>query len=175
MTSMTKHSRFTPNVFSLVVMALALAGTGNAMAAEDTAQASGTVVAPIQIKKSADLVFGSFAPGATGGTVTISVAGARDKSGDVTLMGTAGAAAKFDVTGESGLTYSIAVVPAPLTRSGGTETLAFTAASDITSGTLAGTGGAGAQSFFVGGVLTVAAGQAPGNYVGSVKATVAYN
>jgi hypothetical protein len=175
MTSMNKHSRFTPKVFSLVVMALALAGTGNAMAADATASSTGTVVAPIQIKNSGDLVFGSFASGAAGGTVAISAAGVRDKSGDVTLIGTAGAAAKFDVTGEGGLTYSIALVPTPLTRSGGTETMVFTAESDITTGTLAGTGGAGAQSFSVGGVLTVAAGQAPGNYVGSVKATVAYN
>ena len=167
--------RSTSNVFRCAVLALAIAGAGSAIAAEDTAVATGTVIAPLQITKTADLVFGSFAPGATGGTVTISTAGVRGQSGDVVLAGTAAAAAKFDVTGEGGMNYSITLTPAPLTRSGGTETMAFTAESDITSGTLTGTGGAGAQSFFVGGVLTVAAGQVPGNYVGSVKATVAYN
>ena len=40
----------------------------------------------------------------------------------------AGAAAKFDVTGEGGLTYSIVLTPTALTRSGGTETMNFTAA-----------------------------------------------
>lgn len=172
---MNKIFRSAPNLVSYAVLALAIAGTGSAIAAEDTAQATGTVIAPIQITKAADLVFGSFAAGTNGGTVTISTAGARGKSGDVVLAGTAGGAAKFDVTGEGGLSYSITLAPTPLTRNGGTETMTFTAESDITSGTLAGVGGAGAQSFFVGGVLTVGAGQVPGNYVGSVKATVAYN
>jgi hypothetical protein len=172
---MNKYFRSTSNVFRCAVLALAITGAGSAIAADGTAVVSGTVIAPIQITKTADLVFGSFAAGATGGTVTISTAGARAKTGDVVLSGTAAAAAKFDVTGEGGLTYSIALTPTLLTRSGGTETMAFTAESDITSGTLAGVGGAGAQSFFVGGVLTVGTGQVPGNYVGSVKATVAYN
>ncbi|QOL51446.1 DUF4402 domain-containing protein [Massilia litorea] len=172
---MNKTFRSTSNVFSCAVLALAIAGAGSAIAAEDTAVATGTVIAPIQITKVADLVFGSFAAGAAGGTVTISTAGARGQSGDVFLAGAAGSAAQFNVTGEGGLTYSIALAPTPLTRSGGTETMTFTAQSDIASGTLSGTGGAGAQSFFVGGVLTVGAGQVPGNYVGSVKATVAYN
>ena len=172
---MNKYFRSTSNLVGCAVLALSIAAAGSAIAAEDTAVATGTVIAPIQITKTADLVFGSFAAGAGGGTVTISTGGARGKSGDVVLAGTAGAAAKFDVSGEGGMTYSIALTPAALTRSGGTETMAFTAESDITSGTLSGTGGAGAQSFFVGGVLTVAAGQVPGNYVGSVKATVAYN
>jgi hypothetical protein len=165
----------TRNVVGLTVLALAIVGTGSAIAAEDTAQATGTVISPIAITKTADLVFGSFAPGATGGTVTISTAGTRGKSGDVFLAGTAAGAAKFDVTGEGGLTYSIDLTTTPLTRDGGTETMNFTVSSDITSGTLAGTGASGAQSFFVGGVLTVGAGQLPGTYAGSVKATVAYN
>jgi len=172
---MNKYFRSASSVISCAILAFAIAGPGSAIAAEDTAQATGTVIAPIQITKTADLVFGSFAPGAAGGTVTISTGGARGKSGDVVLAGTTAAAAKFDVTGEGGMTYSITLTPTSLLRSGGTETMAFTAESDITSGLLAGTGGAGTQSFFVGGVLTVAAGQVPGNYVGSVKATVAYN
>jgi spore coat protein U-like protein len=172
---MNKYSHITRNVVSLAVLALAIAGTGSAVAAEDTAQATGTVISPIAITKTADLVFGSFASGAGGGTVTISTAGARGKSGDVFLAGTAGGAAKFDVSGEGGLTYSIALATTPLTRENGSETMNFTVSSDITSGTLAGTGASGAQSFFVGGVLTVGAAQVPGTYAGTVKATVAYN
>jgi len=163
------------NLASLAVLALAIAGSGNAIAADATAQATGTVISPITITKIADLVFGSFAAGATSGTVIVPPVGVRTNSGGVTLIGTTAAAAKFDVAGEGGLTYSINLEPTALTRSGGTETMNFTAQSDITSGTLAGTGSSGAQSFFVGGVLTVGAGQAPGTYAGSVKATVAYN
>jgi hypothetical protein len=166
----------TRNVVSLAVLALAIAGSGSAIAADATASATGTVIAPIAITKSADLVLGSFASGANGGTVTLSTLGVRGKTGDVTLFSSTGvAAAKFDVTGEGGLTYSIVLTPTALTRNSGTETMSFAPQSDITSGTLAGTGASGAQSFFVGGELSVAAGQAPGTYAGSVTATVAYN
>jgi hypothetical protein len=165
----------TRNVVSFAVLVLAIAGSGSAIAADATASATGTVIAPIAITKTADLVLGSFASGANGGTVTLSTLGARGKTGDVTLFGTTGAAAKFDVTGEGGMTYSIVLTPTALTRNTGTETMSFAPQSDIASGTLVGTGAAGAQSFFVGGELTVAAGQAPGTYAGSVTATVAYN
>lgn len=170
---MNTHFRLTSILVGPVLLALAIAGSAGA--AEDTARATGTVVAPIQITKTADLVFGSFAAGESTGTVTISTLGARGKTGGVALIGDAGAAAAFDVTGEGGLTYSIDLTTTPLTRDGGTETMSFTVESDITSGTLAGSGSAGAQSFFVGGVLTVGAGQVPGTYEGTVKATVAYN
>jgi hypothetical protein len=169
---MNKYFRSTSNVFSCAVLALAIGATGSAIAADTSAQATGTVIKPIQITKATDLVFGKFAPGATGGTVTIPTAGARGKTGDVFLTGPAGGAAKFDVTGEGGLNYSITLETTPLKKNGGEETMTFTVASDITSGTL---DAGGAQSFLVGGVLTVAAGQAVGDYEGSVKATVAYN
>jgi hypothetical protein len=59
--------------------------------------------------------------------------------------------------------------------------MAFTAVSDLTganttSGTVtSGTLTAGTQSIYVGGVLTVGSGQAPGTYTGSVVASVDYN
>lgn len=173
---MTKNSRFTSNAFRLVVLALAGAASGSAVAANATADAKSTVIAPIDITKGADLVFGSFAAGAAGGTVVVSTAGVRTKTGDVILSGTAGAAAQFNVTGQAGMTYSINLVPTALTRDGGGGTpMTFTVTSDITSGLLAGTGASGSQSFLVGGELTVGAGQAPGDYSGSVSATVEYN
>ncbi|MDB5745841.1 MAG: hypothetical protein JWP72_689 [Massilia sp.] len=172
---MTKNTRFTSNGFRLAVLALAIAGSSNANAASVSADAKSTVVAPIQIAKSADLAFGSFAAGATGGTVTVTPGGARSKVGDVTLMTGAGAAAQFNVSGQAGLTYSIVLAATPLNREGGGGTMTLTPVSDLTSGLLAGTGAAGIQSFFVGGDLTVGANQAPGEYLGSVTATVEYN
>ncbi len=82
------NNTITRNVVSLAVLALAIAASGSAIAADATAQATGTVISPIAITKSADLVFGSFASGATGGTVTVSTLGVRGKSGDVALFGT---------------------------------------------------------------------------------------
>lgn len=171
---MTKNSSFTSNGFRLAILALAIAGAGNANAASASADAKSTVVAPIQIAKSADLAFGTFAAGATGGTVAIATGGARSKTGGVTLLSTnTGGAAKFDVSGQGGLNYSISLVTSPLNGDGG-GTMNFTAVSDIPSGTLS-AGATGTQSFFVGGELTVAANQVAGEYTGSVTATVEYN
>jgi hypothetical protein len=180
MTSMTKHSRFTPNVFSLVVMALALAGTGNAMAEVATATSTGIVVAPITITKMTDLSFGSIAGGSTAGTVTLSPDNSRGVSGGVVKMGGTPAAAKFDVTGQDGAGYTITLGGSTVLTSG-SNTIPFEAVSDLTASNKAsGTVGAGVltggtQSIFVGGVLTVAANQAAGTYTGSISATVEYN
>lgn len=79
--------KHTPFILTLTLVA-ALSGFGNgAHAAQASASASGTVVAPIAISAAANLVFGSFAPGA-GGMVTVSTSGVRQASGPI-LMGAA--------------------------------------------------------------------------------------
>lgn len=148
--------------------------------AQASATASGTVVAPIAITAMKNLTFGSFAAGA-GGTVTVDTGGARSAVGAILLTSAPITAARFNITGQAGLTYSIA-------HSGSTElinggaTMTLTKFSDllglngtsgnVSSGTL---DGAGTQSLFVGGTLAVAANQVPGLYTGTVIATVEYN
>jgi len=156
---------------------------GAAQAAQATATASGTVVTPIAITAAANLAFGSFAAGA-GGTITVSTSGARTSSGVVALGGGA-AAARFDITGSASTTYSISHSGTAVltnTTGGGGETMALAKFSDLTAGNAtsgnvsSGTlDGAGAQSLFVGGTLTVGAAQVPGVYTGTVIATVEYN
>lgn len=177
---MNKHSRFTPTVVRLALVALALAGAGGAIAAEQVATSTGTVVSPIQLTKAVDLVFGSFAPGAALGTVTLGTDGNRGVTGGVVGLAGASSAARFDVAGEANATYSINVVATALTSGG--NTMAFTPAVALTAGPAstgtidAGTlSGSGAQSIFVGGVLNVAANQVAGTYSGTVTATVEYN
>lgn len=173
---MTKHFSTRLKFAALALAATAAAGVH---AAQTSAVTSGTVVAPIAIAKTADLAFGNFAASAAPGTVTISPNGTRTVSGGVTQAGGTTTAAQFDVTGQSGMTYSISLSASTLTS--GANNMTFTpisalTASAATAGTVAsGTLTGGAQSIYVGGELSVAANQAAGSYSGTVQATVEYN
>lgn len=177
---MNKHARFTPNAFRLTLLALAVAGAGSAIAAEQIATSTGTVVAPIQLAKTADLSFGNFAAGSTPGTVTLGTDGTRGVTGGVVGLTSPSSAAQFDVTGQADATYGITVNATALSFGG--NAMAFAPAIALTAGT-ASTGtvssgtlsAGGTQSFYVGGVLSVAANQVAGTYSGTVTATVEYN
>lgn len=182
---MIKYPRFTSTHLSFAAMALAIAavaGSGSANAATASANTSSTVVTPIAIAAVGTVGFGSFSP-STGGTVVISPDGTRTVTGAVVQLAGATSAARFDVTGMASEGYTISFGgPGVLTRDGGTETMAFAPISALTesgatSGNIsAGTLSAGgAQSFYVGGILTVASGQVGGTYAGSVSATVEYD
>ena len=181
MTTTFKHPRLT---FKLALMAAAAAVgaclSAPGQAASATANANATVVTPIAIVNAADLVFGSFAPGA-GGTVTISNSGVRSASGAILMTGAAPQAARFNITGQASTTYSITHSGTAVLTSGA-NTMALAKTSDltganVTSGNVAaGTLDAGgAQSLYVGGTVTVGAALAPGLYTGTVLATVDYN
>lgn len=166
------------------VVALGALGASNVFAAAASTTATATVITPIAITKSRDLVFGSFARGA-GGSVTVSTSGARTATGAIlSTVGGTPTSAKFDVTGEGASTYSItwSGATALTTGVGGAgETMALARISDLTAGNAitgevaTGTLTAGAQSIYLGGTLTVGAAQVAGAYTGSVTATVEYN
>lgn len=184
MTTTFKQAPFAFKLALMTAMGVCAAGVSiQSQAAQATATASGTVVAPIAIAAVANLAFGSFAPGA-GGTVTVSTSGVRSTTGPVLLSGAPGAAARFNITGVPNATYSISHSgTAVLTNTvGAGETMTLAKFSDLsaansTSGTaIIGTLDAGgAQSLYVGGMLTVASNQVPGLYTGNVVATVEYN
>jgi spore coat protein U-like protein len=154
----------------LASVALAAAGaTAPAFAATSaSASASATVIVPIAITKAADLSFGKFASGATGGSITVQTDGSRAGTGDV-LLTNGGATYTIDTTGTS----------ANLSSSGNNLPLSLIsdfAATASSAGTKAtGTLTGGTQTLFVGGTLTVGANQPAGNYTGSVAVAVAYN
>jgi hypothetical protein len=167
------------------VVALGAFGASNSFAAEATTTATGTVIVPIAIEKSADLVFGKFAPG-TGGTVTVATDGVRTASGVIlSSVDSTPSAAQFDVTGDNDATYDITwsgVSELTNTTGEGSETMALERISDLTAGgattgeVLGGTlSDTGAQSIYLGGTLTVGAAQVAGTYEGNVTATVEYN
>ena len=183
-----KASNFSRNSFRYAALASVIAvstfGASNSFAVGTSADATATVITPIAITKTANLVFGSFARGA-GGTVTVSTSGARTASGTIlSTVGNTPGAAKFDVTGDGTSTYSITWSGSTEleTGAGGAgETMALTRISDLTAGNAtsgevtSGTLTAGAQSIYLGGTLTVGAAQVAGAYTGSVTATVEYN
>ena len=154
-----------------IAMALGVTFLAQAAWAQNSASAnaSATVVDPIALSATADLNFGSFEPGASGGTVIVDQAGAASETGTVVRVpsGNPTSAAAFDVTGQDGAGYDILATSGGLLGPGPTMALAPDAPAN---GTLAG----GADSFNVGGTLTVAAGQTPGDYSGTVEVTVTY-
>ncbi|KPF80085.1 MAG: DUF4402 domain-containing protein [Novosphingobium sp.] len=161
--------------FPAALIAVATAGPayaapGNTSTATGTATA--TIVAPIVLTHpaSASLNFGRFTRG-TGGTVTVTAAGAGSVGSDVTFVpGSTTAADSFTVAGDANRSYSIATTGGNVT-SGGTS-LAFTTTPSAATGTLS-TSGTG--SFTVGGTLTVTGTAPTGAYTGTYSATVAYN
>ena len=147
------------------------------------ATASATIIAPIAIVKATDMNFGNLAVGTTAGEIVLSPAGARTPGGGVTLPASGGtvSAASFNVTGESGTTYSI-TLPSTISLSNGLgesmdledfTSASGTAANSASTGILTG----GAQTIFVGATLNVAASQAKGSYTTTTpfEVTVNYN
>lgn len=153
------------------------AGASESQAATASANATATVVTPISITKQADLQFGKFIAGGSGGTVVITPAGSRSATAGVTLYapGSVQTAAAFNVTGDGSSTYAI-TLPADGTitlSDGASNTMAVSSFTSNPSGT--GTLTAGNQTLDVGATLVVAANQAAGSYTGSFNVSVDYN
>lgn len=174
----------------LALGTLVLLGSGGMQAAQAadnaTATATAVVLQPIAVAKGADLVFGNVVEG--NGDVTLATDGTRTKTGTTGLpTGVAGAAARFDVTGTGNNTFAIDYTGSDNTLSDGTNTMAVdwitevtatavpTGKTDPSSDATAGTLASGAAYIYVGGKLTVGAGQVAGTYTGTIKVTVAYN
>jgi hypothetical protein len=141
--------------------------------------AAGFAHAKVTFTTNRSLVFGRFVAGA-GGTIIISTAGARTRTGGVALVASTGAStpssANFTYTDTSpGKASAGCVISLPadgsvtLTSGASTMTLrAFTSNPAPTAGALSG----GTLTFSVGATLTVGANQATGNYSGSVPMTI---
>jgi hypothetical protein len=182
---MFEKSSTTVRPFKLALLAslalVAAGATAPTYAATTTASATANVIVPIAIAKAADLSFGKFASGASAGSVTIKTDGTRTVS-NVTAAGGTLSAASFNITGEPNATYTIDTTATSANLTSGANNLGLALVTDLTgggaaSGTVA-TGtlsGAGAQTLFVGGTLTVGANQPNGAYTGSVSVAVAYN
>ena len=164
---------------SMFIFAIAVQNVNAQNPISASAATEATIITPLAITKNVDLNFGNIVAAASAGTVTVSPAGARTKSGDVVLpAATPGtiSAAKFTVTGLANATYSI-TVPGTfnITRASGSETMAVSAF--VTNPTPTGVLTGGSQELFVGATVAVGANQAAGVYTNpnALVITVAYN
>src|SRR5450432_1300649 len=114
------------------------------------------VIAAIQLTKTADLSFGDLVPGATAGTVRISTAGARSKTGGVTLAAGTVSQATFTVQGQRNVSYTITV---------GSLVTAPTSPNTLPN--------SGTRNLRIGATLSVLSNQPPGTYSNTFNVTVA--
>lgn len=157
------------------VAAAAVSTPAAAQLADNQANGSATaeVVAPITLTHDdgAELSFGTFTAG-TGGTVVVTRGGAGSTTGDVVLLaGSVESSDSFTVSGDADRRFSITTNDGTITHTDGTTTMSFTTDARANH-TLSATGTAG---FTVGGTLTVASDQLPGDYSGTYLVEVAYN
>jgi hypothetical protein len=150
--------------------------SGHSLAATVSADGTATVVVAMGITKNNNLEFGKFAAG-TGGTVVMTAASARSKTGGITLSSMdAGRAASFAVTGDGASTYAITLPSSAVTITHATDTTKTMTIDTFTSNP-SGTGTLtnGAQTLLVGGTLNVASAQTTGGYTGAFSVSVDYN
>lgn len=165
---------------TLITAIAMIAFTSNSFAqAEATGTSTTTVIAPITITADQPLAFGNVTEDGTGGTIEVTA-----ESGTATTTNTGGAqavdgavsAGSFDVTGESGNAYSITLPDDGTITLGGeiAESPAIAVDgfnSNIAEGAI---GTEGTETFYVGAIITLAAGQDSDTYTGTYPVTVQY-
>jgi hypothetical protein len=136
-----------------------------------------TIVTPIGITKSVDMVFGNIATTTASGTVVLGTDGTRTPNGGVTLPGTAGTVtpASFSVTGSGSYTYTISLPSSPIVLSGTTG--GVTVGAFVSNPAATGALTAGSQTVHVGATLNIPASTAADTYknTSGLHVTVNYN
>lgn len=156
-----------------------------AYAAARSANAKTVVVSRLAFLNAEELEFGTLLAGTTAGTVIVSPAGVRTKTGGVTLVGGLVQPARFAGRGTVNQTVLISLTasPATLQRTGGTETMVLdqltigstpTAVLTVTPQAFRISSPTGIFNFPIGGRLSVNANQVPGDYVGTFSVTLNY-
>ncbi len=162
------------NLSVVFALAFLLITASAAMAATTTSPANAQILTSATISNTAPLEFGRLASGLVG-TVTISTGGVRGFTGGVTLAtGTTPSAAAFDVTGDSGATYTITLPTTDVTITDlTTDTLVVNnfSSSPTSPGTFTG----GTDVLSVGAILQVPANSPAGAYTGNFSVSVDYN
>ena len=149
-------------VLTTAICAAALLGgtySASSVAAVVDGHASAIVANPLTLSAATLMDFGTVNPGVTGGTVEIDATlGTVNVLGDATQTGGFNSGT-FDIAGGAGLTYLVTYTNGTL--SDGTNTMTLTTFNDNSAGTIP---AGGTETFSVGAILTVSAGQNSGTY-----------
>ena len=165
-----------PRLLALTILLAPAAGQTAPKAAPTPAQATGTLLFPLEIVKNRDLDFGNVGTTAAAGTVVINPeTDTISSTGGASLLGGTPHAAQFTgaAKGNNVVIIRIPKQPVTLTRVGGTQTMI---ADNFTLQGLDKRAVAArvAFDFKVGATLNVNANQAEGTYVGTFDVTVQY-
>lgn len=159
------------SIAAIIMIAFSLSAIAQG-SATTTGNAAARILAPITLTAVNTLHFGTMFNNA-GGTVTVPPTGARTSVGvNLSALAPTFSAGSFTVGGTAGSTYTI-TLPANGTvtiAEGGGTTMAVNGFNHD-----AGATPTVPQTFNVGAILTVAAGQVSGTYTGTYSVTVAYN
>ena len=157
-------------VISIVGLAAGL--SGQAFAADVSADAGAKIIAPLQISNSTALYFGTIAPSLTSADeVVVTPAGAKSCGAELTCLTDDHTAAAFNVSGETDASYTIELPRSiNITNGAGGSMVVDSFTGSKSNGTLV----SGADSFSVGGTLAVSANQPSGEYTGTFTVSVEY-
>jgi len=165
-----------PRLLALTILLAPAAGQTAPKAAPTPAQATGTLLFPLEIVKNRDLDFGNVGTTAAAGTVVINPeTDTISSTGGASLLGGTPHAAQFTgaAKGNNVVIIRIPKQPVTLTRVGGTQTMI---ADNFTIQGLDKRAVAArvAFDFKVGATLNVNANQAEGTYVGTFDVSIQY-
>jgi Domain of unknown function (DUF4402) len=156
--------------FGWALAILAAAAAVPAQAKTAPAQAKVAMVSSLSFIAQEDLEFGYILPSATAGTVTVSPANVRTKTGGVTLMaGGLVQPSRFFGRGTFGQTVQISMTLDTMVIGSTPTAILTTAPLSFVIGSAT-----GIFNFPVGGTLHVNANQADGDYAGSITITLNY-
>jgi len=139
-----------------------------------SASASATILGPLTLTHTDNLVFGTLVPTAAAGTVVLTPGGTATGTGVTVTAIVTPTAAKYTAGGTANRTYAITLPANDVVTivSGGNNMKVQDFTCSIASGDL----GAGAsQDFTVGATLEVGASQAAGSYTGTYNVKIDYN
>ena len=172
MFTIDKRSTYQRNLFTLLVLALAVVPAASAQTGAGTATAQ--ILDTIQVTSGADLDVGDIVPKQVAGTVTVSSGGAVTANDAFVIN--PGSPATWSVSGLAGESYSITLPTSVTLLFGGTSNPNMIVNSfEHNAGVAPALDASGNDTFNVGATLNVNPNQAPGTYSRTYVVAVAYN